>query len=64
MQKYSIWNISVLFVAALTGVGYSSGQEVYQFFAFYGKYGLITALLAPILLCGMSFLYIMTARRK
>lgn len=54
----------ILYIAALSGVGYSSGQEVARFFARYGTTGFVTLLTVPVLLFGMSFLFVRTAQKK
>lgn len=43
-------NACILYIAALSGVGYSSGQEIRIFFVRYGRFGLVTLSAVPIIL--------------
>ncbi len=51
---------SVMIIASITGVGFSSGQEVYQFFIRFGWRSFISVLLYPLLigLFSYAFLYV------
>ena len=57
-------NACILYIAALSGVGYSSGQEIRIFFVRYGRFGLVTLSAVPIILFSVSLIFILTSRKK
>ncbi len=57
-------SLAVLYISGFVGAGYSSGQEVFQFFASHGKNGLVPIILFPLLLTVLSLIFLWTARRK
>lgn len=64
MTKKTSGSLAVLYISGFVGAGYSSGQEVCQFFACHGRNGLIPILLFPLFLTVLSLIFLWTARRK
>lgn len=60
MKKLSVYKISVSFAGAFLGAGYISGQELWQFFGFFGAKGLLGICIAMSLIAvfGMALSYI------
>ena len=57
-------SLSVLYISSFVGAGYSSGQEVFEFFSSHGKNGLVSIFLFPLLLTVLSLIFLWTARCK
>lgn len=54
MQKVSVSNVFKLsgaYIAYLIGSGFATGQEVMQFFASFGIYGIFAAIVSALLFC-------------
>lgn len=62
MKKISSGHLAVTFAGAFLGAGYVSGQELYQFFGTFGKYGYIGAALSMVVLGVFGVLLIDLAR--
>lgn len=56
--------IVLVFIASVTGVGFSSGQEVYRFFASYGAMGGISVLILPFICTFLAFAFLYTAKKR
>ncbi|GAW90915.1 YkvI family membrane protein [Calderihabitans maritimus] len=48
-KKLSTFAIAATYVGTVVGAGFASGQEVLQFFGFYGKWGLIGIIISTVL---------------
>ncbi len=62
--RKKLGGLAVLYISGFVGAGYSSGQEVLEFFASHGGSGLVPILLFPLLLTVLSLIFLWTARRK
>lgn len=56
MESHGAAKVAALFVGAVIGAGFASGQEILQFFGVYGRLGIIGALG-----CALAFAYLMAA---
>ncbi|MEW6725110.1 MAG: hypothetical protein AB1331_09455 [Bacillota bacterium] len=48
-QKASIWQIAATYIGTIVGAGFASGQEVLQFFAYFGLWGYVALALTTVL---------------
>ena len=56
--------ISAMIIASITGVGFASGQEVYQFFIRFGGKSFIAVLLYPVLIGLFSYAFLYVQKRR
>ncbi len=68
MKKFKageeLLGIGVMIIASITGVGFSSGQEMYQFFVRFGWPGLISLALYPILIGFFIFAFLYVSKKQ
>lgn len=55
------WQVAFTYVGTLIGAGFASGQEIFKFFAVYGKWGRIGTLAAGGMFAVMGYLIIKTS---
>lgn len=58
-----LMSVLLLYIASVTGVGFSSGQEVYQFFSRYGVMGGVSLLILPFVCTFLTFAFLYTAKK-
>jgi uncharacterized membrane protein YkvI len=56
--------VSVMIIASITGVGFSSGQEMYQFFIRFGWASFISLLLFPLLVALFIFAFLYVSKTQ
>ena len=60
MKEIKSMGIAFTYAGCIIGAGFLSGQELWQFFGSYGKWGIVGFLLAMVLqivLCSVIFIY-------
>mgnify|MGYP005849450575 CR=1 FL=1 len=62
-KQLSVFTITATYIGTVVGAGFASGQEVLQFFGFFGYRGLAGIILATILLILFGFLILDLGRR-
>lgn len=48
-KRYSTWRIAATYIGTVVGAGFASGQEVLQFFGYFGMWGIVGLILATAL---------------
>lgn len=48
-KQYSTWQIAATYIGTVVGAGFASGQEVLQFFGYFGLWGIVGLILATAL---------------
>lgn len=62
VKQFSTLSIAAAFIGTIVGAGFATGQEVLQFFSFYGVKGLIGIAISVILFCYFGILIMQISR--
>lgn len=64
MKRIGVCDLAVTYAGCFLGAGFVSGQEIRQFFAQYGTYGICGLILATVLLYGFGVLALLLIQKR